>query len=377
MQERIPRDLENHPSRVPAQIAYLKGVEALAKDPDRAGEAHWLRRQDVAAINQEGWILVLQGNETEARLANANEAMVRLGHMLRAKGLAKGVYNVARPAPQARPGEASKRGQRAAGRAPWDRPVVFMPAFLVATTLPHRKPPGTEFSRANGKVQTTLVSTKRAGLPFGIYPRLIVIYLATTAKRTGIRRLMVARSINELLGQMGIADSGGKAGPATLARDQLDRLCTTTFVTTHNSKYGGHKLDVADKWLEKTHGGLEVELSERFYDQATKSAVPLDPVILRAVRRSPLSIDAYGWLTYRMNTLQEPTAITWPQLQNQFGSEYRNARQFRWRFRQAVERVKAVWHGELGIEIQERRVILTPGPPSVTSRHERSNAKGH
>jgi len=303
--------------------------------------------------------------------------MVRLGHMLRAKGLAKGVYNVARPAPPAQPGEASKRGQRAAGRAPWDRPIVFMPAFLVATTLPHRKPPGTEFSRVNGKVQTTLVSTKRAGLPFGIYPRLIVIYLATAAKRTGIRRLMVARSINELLGQMGISDSGGKGGPATLARNQLDRLCTTTFVTTHNSKYGGHKLGVADKWLEKTHGGLEVELSERFYDQATKSAVPLDPEILRAVRRSPLSIDTYGWLTYRMNTLQEPTAITWPQLQNQFGSEYRNARQFRWRFRQAVERVKAAWHGELGIEIQERRVILTPGLPSVGSRIERSNAKGH
>jgi len=367
-------DIDHHPTRAQAQAAYQTGILELAKRPEAsAAEIHWLRRQDVAAINDDRWILVLQESETAARLANANTAMVRLGHVLRRKGLANGVHNAARPGSSGPAAQARKHKER----APWNRPVVFMPAFLVSTTLPHRKPPGAEFSRVNGKVQTTLVSTKRAGLPFGIYPRLIVTYLATAAKRSGIRRLMVARSINELLGQMGIADSGGRGGPATLARDQLDRLCTTTFITTYNSKYGGHKLDVADKWLEKTHGGLEVELSERFYDQATKSAVPLDPVILRAVRRSPLSIDAYGWLTHRMNTLQEPTAITWPQLENQFGSEYSEPRQFRRRFRQAVERVKAVWPGELGIEIQERRVILTPGPPSVATRLERSNAKDH
>ena len=136
-------------------------------------------------------------------------------------------------------------------------------------------------------------------------------------------------------------------------------------------------MDVADKWLEKTESGLEIKLSERFFEQATKSAVPLDPAILRKLRRSPLSIDTYGWITYRMSTLEEPTAISWPSIERQFGSEYREPRQFRRRFRQAVERVRSAWPGELGLDIQKRRVVLSPGPASVASRTERHNARYH
>ena len=381
MRKQLPPDLDNHPSRHHAQVAYLAALEQVAKDPDvRPAQALWLRRQNVAAINEDFWILVVQPNATEARLADANEAMVRLGNKLRDLRLAEGVSNVALP-PLARApfrgsaGQGSKQPQAPAEPLPWERKPVFMPAFLVCTTLPHRKPAGREFTRVNGRVETTLVSTRRAGLPYGIYPRLILIHLATAAVRLKQRRLIVGRSLREMFGEMQISDSGGPSGPTTMAKAQLDRLCTTTFVTTYRSKYGGHKLDVADQWLESTRGGLIVELSERFYAQATQSAVPLDPVILRRIRRSPLAIDIYGWITYRMATLQESTAIPWASVERQFGSEYKDPRQFRRRFREAAERVQAEWPGEPGLDIQQRRVVLTPAPPSVVSRRERSNAK--
>ena len=332
-------------------------------------------------MTDEGWIAVAYPNETEARLAEANEAMVRLGHGLRAIEAAQGVFalvvaEASGAGGNGDEGSARKRLARLEKRQPWERQPVYMPAFLVATTLPHRDPKVSEFTRVNGNVRTTLVSTKRTGLPFGVYPRLILIHLATAAVRTQSRRFRVGRSIGELLGRMNISNSGG-GGQSTLARDQLDRLCTTTFITTHLSKYGGCKLAVADRWLEKTESGLEVKLSERFFEQATKSAVPLDPVILDKLRRSPLSIDTYGWLTYRMSTLEEPTAISWPSIERQFGSEYKHPRQFRWMFRTCLKRIEEAWPGDLGVEVQDRRIVLAPTPPSVASRTERHNAKHH
>ena len=366
----LPPELEGHPTRKRAQLAYLQGIEALARHPEaRDAHVHWLRRQTPVAMNDEGWILLVYPTETEARLAEAIEAAQ--GVVARAVGGANGA------AGSANGGKTRKRPARLEKRQPWERQPVYMPAFLVATTLPHRDPKASEFTRVNGNVRTTLVSTQSTGLPFGVYPRLIVIHLATAAVRTKSRRFTVGRSINELLGRMAIGNDGGQDGRSTLARDQLDRLCTTTLITTHLSKYGGCKMGVADQWLEKTDSGLEVKLSERFFEQATKSAVPLDPVILANVRRSPLSIDIYGWITYRLSTLEEPTAISWPSIERQFGSEYKNPRQFRWKFRLAVERVSSAWPGELGIDIQERRVVLSPGPPSVASRTERHNAKHH
>jgi len=228
--------------------------------------------------------------------------------------------------------------------------------------------------RINGKVTTTLHAPSRPGLPFGVYPRLILIQIATAAMLTKRRDFRLGRSINELLSRMGIGNDGGKGGRSTLARDQLDRICATTLTTTHLSPYGGSNLVVADRWLEQAEDGLRIALSDRFFEQATKSAVPLDPYILRQLRRSPLSIDIYGWLTYRMSRLEEPTTISWPSIERQFGSEYKHPRQFRWMFRKCLGRIKEAWTGELGVEVQAQRVLLAPSPPSVMSRTERSNA---
>ncbi len=363
LQDAPKLDLENHPTRGAAQIAYLQGLEVLSKQhgcPQR--QIAWLRRLNPVAV-LENFVVILFPNQEEAVQNGASEPFLRLGRCLIENGIAAGLHAVSTSACPQIPRQPA-----------WERPTVFMPTFLVSTTLPHRKPAGPEFERVNGTVRTTLVAPKRPGLPFGVYPRLILIHLATAALRSRSRRFPVGRTINELLSQMRIGDSGGKAGQATLARDQLDRLCSTAFVTTHNSKYGGSKMDVADRWLEKDRGGLVVTLSERFYAQATEHGVPLDAAIVRKIRRSPLSIDAYSWLTHRMNSVHKATPITWPKLENQFGSEYSEPRQFRRRFRQAVERVQAAWPA-LGIEFEERRVVLHPTPPSVRSRIERSNAK--
>ncbi len=370
---------DHHPSWNDAQIACCKAVDILSKNSRmRDGQIAWLLQQRPIAIDVHGCVLFSYPSQREARIAHANTAMVCLDHALRDGGLAAGIQ-IAVAAPEPRTGSDSEPAKRCSavpdGIPPWERKPVYMPAFLVATTLPHSDPKASEFTRVNGKVTTTLHAPRRIGLPYGVYARLILIDLATAAVRTRTRRFRVGRSMREFLARMRIGDGGGKRGEGARAREQMDRLCATTFTTTHLSKYGGHNLLLADSWMERSAGGREVALAERFFLQATKSAVPLDPVVLRAVRRSPLSIDIYGWITYRMATLDRPTSISWGSLEKQFGAGYERPRDFRRKFRRCLDRVKDAWPGHLGVDAEDRRILLNPGPPSVAIRSDRRNAK--
>ncbi len=374
-----PSNTDRHPSRGQAQIAFGKAVEALAREPDvREGQIEWLRRQRPVAIDVDDRVLLTYPSEVEARLARCSEAMVRLDHKLRGERLAAGLsFAVAhvRNGPSRPQSPSPARPAARSGCAPWERQPVYLPSFLVATTLPHTDPKASEFTRVNGKIRTTLHAPKRIGLPYGVYARLIMIHLATGAVRTRSRRFVVGRSINELLARMRISNSGGRGGQSTRARNQLDRLCATTFTTTTLLGNQGENLVIADRWLEKGPKGREVILGERFFEQATKSAVPLDPFVVRTLRPSPLALDLYAWLSYRMASLKYTVTVSWPLVEAQFGSEYARPRDFRAKFRKQLARVTEVWPGPLGIEADERRVVLDPGPPSVASRTERWDAK--
>ena len=374
-----PSNIDRHPSRNEAQIAFVKAIEALTGDPDVGpGQIEWLRRQRPVAIDVHDRVLLSYPSDLEARLARCSEAMVRVDNKLRSNGIAAGLsfgVSIRRNAGPSQGVFVPQPTVHGAQRPPWERKPVYLPSFLVATTLPHSNLKASEFTRVNGKIRTTLHAPKRIGLPFGVHARLILIHLATGAVRTRSRRFAVGRSINELLARMSITNGGGRDGQSTRARNQLNRLCATTFTTTTLLGNQGENLVIADRWMEKGPKGREVILGERFFEQATKSAVPLDPVIVRTLRRSPLALDLYAWLTYRMATLDKTATVSWPALQAQFGSEYARPRDFRAKFRNQLARVKEAWPGQLSVEAGERRVVLDPGPPSVASWMERQNAK--
>ena len=360
-----PSNIDRHPSRGEAQIAFGKAIEALASDPEvQQGQIAWLRSQRPVAIDVDGRVLLAYPSDMEAQLARSTESMVRLDHKLRGEGIAVGLsFGVAlsRNAPPGNVTSAEQRTVSGARRPPWERQPVYLPGFLVATTLPHSDPKASEFTRVNGKIRTTLHAPKRIGLPFGVHARLILIHLATGAVRTRGRQFLVGRSINELLARMRITNGGGRDGQSTRARNQLDRLCATTFTTTTPLGNQGENLVLADRWMAKGPKGREVILGERFFEQATKSAVPLDPVMVRTLRRSPLALDLYAWLTYRMATLDKTATVSWPALQAQFGSEYARPRDFRAKFRKHLASVIRAWPGQLRVEACDRRVGARSG----------------
>lgn len=344
-----------------AQIAYLRAAETLRgrgeiDDYDFRG----LLCLEPLGIDAEDRV-VLEYPTAEVAAAEAGSALfVRLARAISEGGLAKGLaHKVARPS-----------------RAhPPRRRILYMPEFLTSLTLPHSRVEGAEYTRVNGNRKLSLLAPEDPGLPYGVYPRLALIHLTTEAILCRQRTFYVGDSANQFLALMGVSDSGGVRGTATRARGQLRRLCLTSFAYHDTSKDKGANIVVADRWVAWPSHGLQVTLGERFFSMASQSSVPLDPAIVNSLRRSPLALDAYAWLTYRVKTLKRETVIPWRSLEIQFGADYTHARNFRLKFRRALAAIQELWIG-IDVEPQEKGLLIRHCAPSVLSWLERAGMKG-
>ena len=63
----------------------------------------------------------------------------------------------------------------------------------------------------------------------------------------------------------------------------------------------------------------KIRLGEDFFNEIISHPVPIDMNTLTALKRSPLGLDLYLWLTYRTFTLRAPLRLSWRNLYRQFG----------------------------------------------------------
>ena len=66
----------------------------------------------------------------------------------------------------------------------------------------------------------------------------------------------------------------------------------------------------------------------------------LRPDVLRALAGSPMRLDMYTWLVYRLRSLPKPSIVSWAQLAEQFGAEYTLRRQFKAAFLRNLNEVR-------------------------------------
>ena len=111
----------------------------------------------------------------------------------------------------------------------------------------------------------------------------------------------------------------------------------------------------------RSKDGVTVTLSPGFFMMTGDSIVPLESHIVHKLRRSPLSLDLYAWLSYRLFRLKEEKTISWKSLEGQFGSHYGRHRAFRAKFQMSLENV--LRHKPLTpmIEVRKYGVHLRPG----------------
>lgn len=266
--------------------------------------------------------------------------------------------------------------------------LAYMARSMVLATLPHSKPKGHVFQRTNGDFTLTMMGDPKFGLPYGSLPRLILAWMTREAKVKNSAVLQLGKSFSAFLNTLKLTQSGGVRGDATRLRDQMIKLFSTHISCVYqNKKQGVCKADhfsvtrSFELWwkpLKNEQSHLSptstITLAEDFFNELVKRPVPVDFRVLQALRRSPLQIDLYVWLTYRFSYLKKPTLIPWNLLAHQFGSDYadnaQGIRDFKRQFLKSLRIVTAIYH-EANVDVQEEGVVLKPSRSHVKSRDKR------
>jgi len=226
----------------------------------------------------------------------------------------------------------------------------FMARALVQATLPHKMAAGNEFTRTNGKFTLSLLSPAAIGLPYGTIPRLLLSWITTEAVKTKSRELVLGDSLSKFMAELDMLPTGGRWGSITRLKDQMKRLFASSIRCTYDdgATWALESVNPVDSarlwWSPKAPDQAalwqsSIMLGERFFEEIIRSPVPIDMRALKALKKSPLALDIYLWLTYRLFYLKAPVTIPWAALRGQFGSDYKVLRQFRAAFLRELKKV--------------------------------------
>ena len=266
------------------------------------------------------------------------------------------------------------------GASEADQDRGFLARTMALCSLPRSNPGNRkEYKRVNGPYTLYMNAMAGSKLPFGSGPRLILAWLCTEAVRTQSRDIVLGRSFSEFMRTLGITSINGPT--QTRLRNQMKRLfsCSISMVYTEAARQASAYAVIADTtdfwWNAKQpdQAGLwesKVRLSESFFNEIIRHPVPLDLTTLKALKRSPLGLDLYLWLIYRLFGLRHPQHLTWRSLYRQFGvdpdkaSDKLTVQNFRRKALRELQKIKTAWP-ELNYSTAPGVLILHPSTPAI------------
>jgi hypothetical protein len=261
---------------------------------------------------------------------------------------------------------------------------------LAQTCLPHSKPADDAgvWRRQSGRfsllVQPGVIDDGKAarhvGVPYGSRARLIMLHLQSEGLKS--RTVSLGPSLSAFLRSLGLPVSGGPRGSIGAIREQSLRIarCTMTMQWTDRNADGDERTLIADTRivdgmeLWRSASGEEwcgtVELSERFHEQLRKHAFPLDRRGIAHLSGNSLGLDLYALLAYRLPRLQRVMHLRWNALQDQIGSNEREAFNLAYRIRAVMPDVLTAYpHAK--VELTPHGLLLSPSAPAVPKTTER------
>jgi hypothetical protein len=125
--------------------------------------------------------------------------------------------------------------------------------------------------------------------------------------------------------------------------------------------------------------GSWVELGELFFQAITESPVPGDLRALRALKRSPLALDLYNWSTHKALSVVrkgQSQFIPWIGLMRQFGTDYKDPKDFRKKAIAALKKIEAVYPGLKLQDAEGGIVVHSSSRPAVPYKTSAKRALG-
>ena len=313
-------------------------------------------------------------------MARQRGGLVPIGDAV--SGLDDGLVKALRDAsPQARRGfTVADQVNQLVAASEADPDLGFMARTMALCSLP-RSNPGARlrYVRRNGPYTLVMNAGGLYRLPFGHLPRLLMAWISTEAVRTQSRVLVLGDSLSDFMRELGIYSSDGKA--YTRLRNQMDRLFHASVELSYEDKHGkqfiaSRVVDRGDFWWdpkrpnERVLWDSKIRLGEDFFNEIINHPVPLDMNTLTAMKRSPLGLDLYLWLTYRTFTLRTPQRLSWRLLYSQFGvdpdkaSDNLTVQNFRKDCLRELKKIKLAWP-ELNYSTAPGVLILHPSTPAI------------
>ena len=265
------------------------------------------------------------------------------------------------------------------GASEADPELGFMARLLALCSLP-RSNPGDQlqYVRRNGPFMLYMTATGREKLPYGNIPRLLLAWVCTEAVRTQSRELLLGNSLSEFMRKVGIYSTGG--GVHVRLKNQMKRLFHSqvelSYEDAHGERFVASRIvDSGEFWWDSKHPyqsslwESKIELGEKFFQEIIAHPIPLDLNTLKALKRSPLGLDLYLWLTYRTFALKAPLRLTWRQLYLQFGSDPAKASKvaqqaFRRDCLRELEKIQRSWP-DLHYQTVTGALLLSPSQPRI------------
>jgi hypothetical protein len=247
--------------------------------------------------------------------------------------------------------------------------------------LPYRRPGGerdriwrietdyADITVQSGTIKRDDGTTEFAGVPYGSYARMALIALQSEALEQDSRNIELGVTAYDTLRRLRLPD-GGKV--ADLALAQLEKLARCHVSFRIGTEFKG--LEINERLVEAfeydTDGRVfikRVRLSSAFYEGLRRHPVAIDRDAVQRIRNSPVALDIYLWLTYRLPVLEHEIPISWSALHRQFGHGISVPRFFKRPFAENLELARGVYP-TANFALTPGGIILKPSPAPLSQR---------
>ncbi len=244
--------------------------------------------------------------------------------------------------------------------------------------------PGSE-PDSHGGLRTT-------GVPFGVIPRYLNLWVCTEIKQTGEPELILGDSLAGFMRKLGLRNSGGNTGTRGFFKDQLNRWlnASISFIdVTKDSRYENSRVEIKPSdgyrllWADgpegkatELRGQSKIMVSPRFFTEVMDTYIPVDLDAVRALKGSAVRIDLFMWLNWRIFQLNRQgtpkVLVPWETLRAQFGTTDADDKDARYNFKRLIQKhlvtIKNSAWPELAVSTTPEGVELKPCLPQLPSK---------
>jgi Plasmid encoded RepA protein len=237
--------------------------------------------------------------------------------------------------------------------------IAYQHTVLCQTGLPYRKTDLRTWDARNGRVFLHISAGEfldahtekwvHVPLPYGPKARLVHVHINSEAIRTRSKMIDVEDSLTAFVRKMqnGRDPNGDEIKKynqqivsLSSAKIRMAVIDDKASKTAYRIPHGDINIsDWHDVWQSKDPRQRSlwtktVHLTDEYFNSLIQHAVPLDPRAVAALAHSALGLDIYAWLAQRLWRIPDgrPDKVTWVNLHQQFGENYKEIRMFRRNF---------------------------------------------